>query len=85
MSAYLFLSSRTIKQYYGLDHNVSPREDLAKYAPKMIAEGKITQERVDMIKRWESASANALENFPLFVAGVLIACHGGVENKLINR
>jgi uncharacterized MAPEG superfamily protein len=60
-------------QYYGLDHNANPREDLSKYGELMIKEGKITRSRLQMIKRWESASANALENYPLFIGGVLLA------------
>ena len=37
-----------------------------------------------MIKRWESAHANATENFSLFVAGVLLALHAGVDVGRLN-
>lgn len=31
------LSSRTLKQWYGIDHNASPREDLTKYGETAVA------------------------------------------------
>ncbi|OQE11568.1 hypothetical protein PENVUL_c002G04035 [Penicillium vulpinum] len=82
--AYGVLSSRTLKQWYGLDHQVSPREDLAKYGEVAVHEGKITRRQLDMLKRNESAHANAVENFPLLVAGVLFASMAGVPAKKIN-
>ncbi|KAH8805993.1 hypothetical protein F5884DRAFT_467646 [Xylogone sp. PMI_703] len=82
--AYGIMSSRTPKQYLKLDHNVSPREDLAKYGPKMVSEGKISQRTLGMLKRWESAHANAVENYTLFVASVLLANHAGVPTSFIN-
>jgi hypothetical protein len=65
--AYGILSSRTIKQYYGLDHNSSPRQDLNLYAEQYIKEGKITRNQVTMIQRCEAASANSVEGYTLFV------------------
>ncbi|CAI7621809.1 unnamed protein product [Penicillium glandicola] len=82
--AYGLLSSRTLKQWYGLDHQVSPREDLAKYGEAAVREGKITRRQLDMLKRNESAHANAVENFPLLVAGVLFASLAGVPAQKIN-
>ncbi|KAL4973023.1 hypothetical protein BDW66DRAFT_143009 [Aspergillus desertorum] len=83
--AYGLLSSRTIKQYYGLDHNVSPREDLAKYGDAAVRSGKISQKTLDMIKRNESAHANAVENYALLVGAVAMATVAGVERASINR
>lgn len=82
--AYGVLSSRTLKQYYGLDHNASPREDLKKYGDVAVREGKITQKQLDMLKRNEAAHANAVENFTLFTASVLFASLAGVKNQSIN-
>ncbi|KAL4989989.1 hypothetical protein BDW68DRAFT_175351 [Aspergillus falconensis] len=83
--AYGLLSSRTIKQYYGLDHNVSPREDIAKYGDAAVQSGKISQKTLDMIKRNESAHANAVENYALLVGAVAMASVAGVERVSINR
>ncbi|CAI7596285.1 unnamed protein product [Penicillium discolor] len=82
--AYGILSSRTLKQWYGLDHQVSPREDLTKYGEAAVREGKITRRQLDMLKRNESAHANAVENFPLLVAGVLFASLAGVPARRVN-
>jgi uncharacterized MAPEG superfamily protein len=35
----------------------------------------MSQSTLNMIKRWEAAHANAVENYPLFVAGMLLALH----------
>ncbi|KAL4995255.1 hypothetical protein BDV10DRAFT_175225 [Aspergillus recurvatus] len=83
--AYGLLSSRTIKQYYGLDHNASPREDIAKYGDAAVQSGKISQKTLDMIKRNESAHANAVENYALLVGAVAMATVAGVERVSINR
>ena len=82
--AYGILSSRTLKQWYGIDHQVSPREDLAKYGEAAVRDGKITRKQLDMLKRNESAHANSVENFALLVAGVLFASHAGVSAQSIN-
>jgi uncharacterized MAPEG superfamily protein len=82
--AYGVLSSRTLKQYFGIDNNVSPREDLAKYGEAAVREGKITRKQLEMLKRCESAHANAVENFTLLVAGVLFASLAGVAREHIN-
>ncbi|KAL4809860.1 hypothetical protein BDV18DRAFT_129763 [Aspergillus unguis] len=83
--AYGVTSSRTLKQIYGIDHNVSPREDLTKYGPAAVREGKITQAQLDMLKRNESAHANAVENYTLLVGAVAMASVAGVENVAVNR
>lgn len=41
--AYGLLSSQTLKQWYGTDHNESPRHDLDKYGAEAVRSGKITQ------------------------------------------
>ncbi|KAI1193065.1 hypothetical protein F5X97DRAFT_315452 [Nemania serpens] len=83
--AYGLLSSRTLKQWYGIDHNASPREDLAKYGGEAVRSGKITQKQLAMLKRNESAHANSVENYALFVAAMGFATFAGVEPYLINR
>ncbi|KEF61516.1 uncharacterized protein A1O9_03083 [Exophiala aquamarina CBS 119918] len=83
--AYCVLSSRTWKQWYGIDHNGSPRQDLTKYAEVAIRDGKLTRAQVDQIKRVEAASANATEGFTLFAASVLFALITDVPtSSLIN-
>ncbi|KAK4200406.1 hypothetical protein QBC40DRAFT_280176 [Triangularia verruculosa] len=83
--AYGILSSRTLKQWYGIDHNESPRYDLAKYGDAAVASGKITKKQLDMLKRNESAHANAVENYAFFVGAVSLATIAGVDRTLINR
>lgn len=83
--AYGLLSSRTLKQWYGIDHNVSPRYDLAKYGDAAVASDKITQKQLDMLKRNESAHANAVENYAFFAGAVCLATAAGVDRTLINR
>lgn len=83
--AYGLLSSRTLKQIYGIDHNSSPREDLAKYGDVAVKSGKITQKQLAMLKRNEAAHANSVENYALFVAALGFATFAGVERHLINR
>jgi hypothetical protein len=65
--AYGVLSSRTIKQYYGIDHNASPRQDLNKYAETYIRESKMTRRQIEQIQRCEAASANSVEGYTLFI------------------
>lgn len=83
--AYGVLSSRALKRWYGLDHNESPRYDLAKYGDAAVASGKITQKQLDMMRRTESASANAVENYAFFVAAVSFATFAGVERDAVNK
>ncbi|KAJ2976436.1 hypothetical protein NUW58_g8087 [Xylaria curta] len=83
--AYGLLSSRTLKQWYGIDHNASPREDLAKHGDAAVRSGKITQKQLDMLKRNESAHANSVENYALFAAALGFATFAGVKPHLINR
>lgn len=49
----VLLQSSGIKNYYGIDHQVSPREDLVKYGAKAVADGKITQAQLNQMKRVE--------------------------------
>ena len=64
--AYCVLSSRTPKQWYGLDHNGNPRQDLSKYAEAAVREGKLQRKQLEQIQRLEAASANAIDGFTLF-------------------
>ncbi|KAI1778828.1 hypothetical protein F4818DRAFT_455111 [Hypoxylon cercidicola] len=83
--AYGILSSRTLKQYYGIDHNVSPREDLAKYGEAAVRSGKITARQLGMLRRNESAHANAVENYALLVAAMCCATFARVDPRYVNR
>lgn len=83
--AYCVLAPRHLKQLYGIDHNVSPREDLTKYGEAAVKSGKITQKQLNMMRRTESAQANSIENFVLFVGAVGFATIAGVEGELVNR
>lgn len=78
------VSSRPLKQYYGLDHNVNPREDLSKYGQKAVESGKITQKQLNQLKRNEAAHANSVEHFPLFVGAIIWACVAGLPTSEIN-
>jgi uncharacterized MAPEG superfamily protein len=82
--AYGVLSSRTLKQWYGIDHNESPRDDLAKHGEAAVREGKLTRKQLDQLKRIESAHANSVENYALLVGSVLFASHAGVPTQTIN-
>jgi uncharacterized MAPEG superfamily protein len=83
--AYGVLSSRTLKQWYGIDHNESPRYDLDKYGNEAMKSGKITQKQLDMLRRNESAHANAVENYAFFGTAIGFASLAGVDRRLINR
>ena len=82
--AYGFTSSRTLKQIWGIDHNVSPREDLTKYGAAAVSSGKITQRQLDMLKRNEGAHANSYEHYPVLVGALLWAHVAGLSNAEIN-
>jgi uncharacterized MAPEG superfamily protein len=83
--AYGVLSSRTLKQWYCIDHNESPRYDLDKYGNEAVKSGKITQKQLDMLRRNESAHANAVENYAFFGTAIGFASLAGVDRRLINR
>ncbi|QIW94605.1 hypothetical protein AMS68_000123 [Peltaster fructicola] len=82
--AYGLLSSRTLKQYYGIDHNVSPRYDLKDFGEEAVRTGKITRRQLEMLKRNESASANAVENYTLLAGALCLANIAGVNRSTIN-
>ncbi|KIV88552.1 hypothetical protein PV10_08225 [Exophiala mesophila] len=83
--AYMALSARTLKQKYKLDHNVNPREDVARFGEKAVQDGKITREQLNMVKRNEAAHANSMEHYTVFVASILFATVAKVPNSSINR
>lgn len=64
--AYCLLSSRTLKQIYGIDNQANPRQDLNKYAETAIKEGKLTREQLGRIQRMEGAGANSTDGFIFF-------------------
>ena len=65
--AYCTLSPRFAKMAVGLDHNLSPREDLLKYGNAAVQAGKLSWRRLEQIKRMQSAHENSVEGFTLFV------------------
>ncbi|KAI0599559.1 hypothetical protein F4775DRAFT_550406 [Biscogniauxia sp. FL1348] len=83
--AYGLLSSRTLKQYYGIDHNAAPREDLDRYGEAAVRCGRLTRGQLAMLRRNEAAHANAVENYALFVAAVGFATVARVEREYVNR
>ncbi|KAL2419312.1 hypothetical protein ABEF95_010147 [Exophiala dermatitidis] len=82
--AYCVLSSRTLKQIRGIDHNGNPRQDLNKYADAAVREGKLTRAQLEQIQRLEAASANSIEGYTFFVASVLFALIAGVPRSTLN-
>lgn len=66
--AYCTLSPRFAKMAVGLDHNLSPREDLSKYGDAAVQAGKLSRRRLEQIRRMQSAHENSVEGFTLFVA-----------------
>ncbi|KAH8695657.1 hypothetical protein BGW36DRAFT_361335 [Talaromyces proteolyticus] len=76
--AYGILSSRTLKRYYKIDHNVSPQEDLTKYGEAARRDGKLTRPQLELLRRNEAAHANAVENYTLLVAAIVLATGTGV-------
>jgi len=83
--AYGVLSSRTLKQIYGIDHQESPRYDLVKYGEAAVKSGKITKSQLNMLQRCESASANSVENYTFFLGAIGFATLSGVERTVINQ
>ncbi|EXJ77519.1 hypothetical protein A1O3_09746 [Capronia epimyces CBS 606.96] len=83
--AYVLLSSRLLKKIYGIDHNVNPREDVARFGEKAVQDGKITRKQLNLLKRNEAAHANSVEHFPMFIGSVLFAVVSSVGNETINR
>jgi len=83
--AYVFLSSRFLKNTYGLDHNVNPREDVSRFGERAVQEGKITRAQLNLLKRNEAAHANAMEHFPMFIGSALFATVAKVPTETINK
>ena len=67
--AYCTLSTRFSKMALGIDHNSSPRLDLAKYGEEAVRAGKLSQQKLSQLQRREAAHQNSVEGFTLFVAG----------------
>jgi uncharacterized MAPEG superfamily protein len=82
--AHFILVQRTFKQYYGIDNNTAPRENVDKYGEAAIKSGKITRAQLDMIKRAGAAHSNRVENYPVFAAAVVLAIVAGVPNDVVN-
>jgi len=80
-AAYLFaqfVSPRVSLIAAGLGHNVYPREDISK------ASASLPPEKVARLKRQEAAHQNALENFPLFAAAMIIGNDAGLDSGTLN-
>lgn len=73
--SYFFLTPRAYRMLLGLATNRNPRQDMANYSEKMIAEGRITCAQLDRLGRWEAAQQNSVENFPLFIAATVGFVH----------
>ncbi|EXJ71351.1 uncharacterized protein A1O5_05158 [Cladophialophora psammophila CBS 110553] len=82
--AYVLLSARPLEMFYGIDHNVQPRQDLSPYLERSVQDGKIMRLQLDLLKRNEAAHADAREHFPVFAGGVLFASVTRVANEKIN-
>ena len=82
---YCLTTPRFLNRYHGIDHNVNPREDLAKYGLAAVKSGKITQAQYNRLKRCESAHANGIEHFPFFAAAMVWAQVAGLPRSVSNR
>ncbi|RAL63578.1 hypothetical protein DID88_003622 [Monilinia fructigena] len=83
--SYLVLAPRHWKQYYGFDHNESPRYDIEEYGERMVHEGKLTRRQLARVKRVQSAQSNSIEHFGFFVGCVLLAQQAGLQVETINK
>ncbi|KAK3374670.1 hypothetical protein B0H63DRAFT_480718 [Podospora didyma] len=83
--AYVALASRHLKQWHGIDHQASPRYDLAKYGDAAVKAGKLTQKQLEMIQRCDSAHYNSIDNYVLLVGAMGMASIAGVEGRMINK
>lgn len=77
-------SARGLKFLYRLDNHVSPREDTAKFGPRAVADGKITQAQLDRLKRNEAAHANSMEHYAVFATAMILAKIAGLPASQIN-
>ena len=62
----------------GLNHNVYPRDDLAK------ASSTLPPAEAAKLKRREAAHINGFENFPLFAAAMIVGNEAGLEARTLN-
>ncbi|KAK3382657.1 hypothetical protein B0T24DRAFT_653654 [Lasiosphaeria ovina] len=60
--AYVVLEPRTLKQIHGIEHQASPRYDVAQYGAAAVQAGTLTQAQLEMIQRCDSAHYNSIEN-----------------------
>ena len=72
--AYCTLSIRFEKISLGIDHNASPREDLATYGAAAVQAGKLSSAKLAMLHRRQAAHENSVEGFPLLVAAGMYLC-----------
>ena len=84
-----FVSPRVALHKLGLGHNVSPRDDLVTATPTSGTtkppHGKsISVADLATLKRREGAHKNGLENFPLFVAAIIVGNDAGLGTVEMN-
>lgn len=84
LMTYVFFSTRPAKLLAKIDDNISPRGDLIK-ADRAVKEGKLTQERLDQIKRLQSAHENGMEHYSVFVGALAMAVSAHVDNATVNK
>lgn len=69
----------------GLDDNISPRGDLGAKAERFVKEGKMTQAKLDRLRRQQGAHENGIEVFPFVVGALVMGVVGGVDAGTVNR
>jgi len=69
--SFFCLTPRLYRMFLGISTNSNPRQDMANFGAKSLAEGKTTKNQIERLSRWESAQQNAVENFPLFIAAIV--------------
>lgn len=67
----MVLGPRPLKTYLKIDHNIAPREDLAKYGASDMQKGKISQATLGILKRLEASHAIGLEHLPFFIGSMV--------------
>ncbi|EGX92929.1 hypothetical protein CCM_04301 [Cordyceps militaris CM01] len=77
-------SARILKVWFGIDNHVSPRDDLARFGPRAVLEGHLTQSHLDMLRRNEAAHANSLDHLPVLAAALILAKVAGIPAADIN-
>ena len=83
--SYIISSTRFPKVAAGIDNNISPRGDLGERGERAVKEGKLSQERLEQLRRLQGAHSNNIEHFPFLVGALAMAVQGGVDTQTINK